>query len=136
MFIDTSALIAILDGEPEAADLALAIQEAQIKIISGLVRLETVMALTRIDRANPQRNLQAMNLFVTSAGIECVPINEEISDLAIQAFAKYGKGRGHPAQLNLSDCMSYATAKHYGQPLLFKGNDFPHTDAVMVSLRN
>lgn len=57
-----------------------------------------------------------------------VPIEIGDAKLAIQAFSTYGKGRGHPAQLNLADCLSYASAKSCGMPLLYKGKDFSHTD--------
>jgi ribonuclease VapC len=62
------------------------------------------------------------------ANVETVPITREIGDLALQAFEKYGKGRGHKAQLNMGDCFAYACAKSLGVPLLYKGDDFAKTD--------
>jgi ribonuclease VapC len=62
------------------------------------------------------------------AGITLVPVGEKMVSLAVKAFADYGKGRGHPAQLNLADCLSYACAKALGMPLLYKGQDFARTD--------
>lgn len=66
--------------------------------------------------------------FLREAKIEIVPIDADDGRLAVQAFADYGKGRGHPAQLNLADCLSYACAKNRKLPLLYKGNDFAKTD--------
>ncbi len=63
--------------------------------------------------------------------IEIVPFNAEMATIALQAFRQYGKGR-HPARLNYGDCMAYALAKHIGQPLLYKGNDFAQTDIPAV----
>ncbi len=135
MFIDTSALVAVLTVEEERDAFALAIKNSQTKIISGLVRLETVMAMTRKTDLKPERNSRALDLLVSTMNINYVALTEAISALAIEAFGKYGKGQEHPAQLNLSDCMSYAAAKFYRQPLLFKGNNFPKTDAKLVKLK-
>jgi ribonuclease VapC len=65
---------------------------------------------------------------IKAAGIEILPITEEIGHLAIDAFDRYGKGRGHPAQLNMGDCFAYACAKAHGLRLLYKGADFSRTD--------
>jgi ribonuclease VapC len=65
---------------------------------------------------------------IASAGIEIVPVTEEIGRIAVDAFDRYGKGRGHPAQLNMGDCFAYACAKAHGLPLLYKGADFSKTD--------
>ncbi|MHB9362253.1 PIN domain-containing protein [Mesorhizobium sp. W067] len=69
-----------------------------------------------------------MGDFLLEAAIEVVPIERGDAKLAIQAFSNYGKGRGHPAQLNLADCLSYASAKSRGMPSLYRGKGFSHTD--------
>jgi ribonuclease VapC len=128
MFIDTSVIVAILSKEPDATDLANKIQAAGPCRTSALVMLEAAMRLSTklaIDPVEVDKRIQA---FMAEAGITFVPMNERTASLAVQAFADYGKGRGHPAQLNLADCLSYACAKAEGIALLYKGNDFAHTD--------
>ncbi len=71
---------------------------------------------------------QRVNALLEAGGITLAPMDGRTASLAVQAFADYGKGRGHPAQLNLADCLSYACAKAQGVPLLYKGKDFSHTD--------
>jgi ribonuclease VapC len=66
--------------------------------------------------------------FLERQSITVVAIPPEAGPLAIDAFARYGKGQSHPAQLNMGDCFAYACARHFGEPLLFKGSDFARTD--------
>jgi Uncharacterized protein conserved in bacteria len=87
--------------------------------LATLLDLDPVMVETRI---------QAL---LREADIGLLPIDGPIATAAVRAFADYGKGRGHPLQLNLADCMSYACAKAHGLPLLFKGNDFSKTDIAI-----
>ena len=82
--------------------------------------------MLRRDRAAPRRAASAEMLRLFSIKIE--PVTEEQAYLAIDAYDRFGKGTGHPASLNYGDCFSYALAKQSGEPLLFKGNDFTHTD--------
>jgi ribonuclease VapC len=128
MFVDTSAVVAILSEEGDAADLARRIEEAPASITSALVVLEAVMRLSTKLAIDPIDVEAAVSEFLHEAGIAIVPIGSTAAKLAVQAFAAYGKGRGHPAQLNLADCLSYACAKEHGVPLLYKGNDFARTD--------
>lgn len=74
-----------------------------------------------------------LDVLVTSFAMTFIPLDEAIARRAADAFARYGRGTGHPAALNFGDCISYATAKHLDCPLLFKGDDFRHTD-VKVAL--
>jgi ribonuclease VapC len=74
-----------------------------------------------------------LDQFVRDAGIEVVPVTEDHARLAREGFARFGKGR-HAAGLNFGDCFSYALAKASGHPLLFKGNDFSHTDVKVVAI--
>jgi ribonuclease VapC len=81
------------------------------------------------ERANSRREAQqAVERALRVANIEIAPITHEIGDLALEAFEKYGKGRGHKAQLNMGDCFAYACAKSLGVALLYKGDDFARTD--------
>lgn len=128
MFVDTSVVVAILSGESDAAYWSSCIEEAPSKVTSALVALEAAMRLSTLLAIEPTIVGATIDAFLRDAEIEIVPIAGDEARLAIQAFADYGKGRGHPAQLNLADCLSYACAKGRGVPLLYKGNDFSHTD--------
>jgi ribonuclease VapC len=127
MFIDTSVIVAILSKEPDATELANRI-EASPCVTSALVILEAAIRLStklRLDPVVVERRIQA---FLEEAGIELAPMDGATASLAVKAFADYGKGRGHKAQLNLADCFSYACAKALGMKLLYKGRDFSETD--------
>lgn len=128
MFIDTSVIVALLAGEPEASDFAGRISIAQSRVTSGLVILEASMRLSTMLDLDPLLVESRVRLLLDEADIDILPIDGSIATASVRAFAAYGKGRGHPAQLNLADCMSYACAKVHGLPLLFKGNDFSRTD--------
>ena len=128
MFIDTSAIIAILTSEPDAAALVTRMERAPLRVTSALVLLESAMRLSSILNVDPRVVGAKMHDFIVEADIAVVPIGGATARLAIEAFASYGKGRGHPAQLNLADCMSYAAAKELDVPLLYKGTDFARTD--------
>lgn len=125
MVIDSSAIVAILFDEPEAQSLLLQIAVADVCRLSSASLVEVGIVLRR-DRAAPRRAAFAEMLRLFSIKIE--PVTEEQAYLAIDAYDRFGKGTGHPAGLNYGDCLSYALAKQSGEPLLFKGNDFPHTD--------
>ncbi|MEO5758721.1 MAG: type II toxin-antitoxin system VapC family toxin [Mesorhizobium sp.] len=128
MFIDTSVVVAFLSGEEDAAEWSNRIEAAPARISSALVVLEATMRLSTMLAVEPLVAEAAIEAFLREAEIEIVPIEGGEAKLAIQAFSDYGKGRGHPAQLNLADCLSYACAKSRGMPLLYKGNDFSRTD--------
>jgi len=127
MFIDTSVVVAILSREPDATELANKIEAAPC-CTSALVILEAVMRLSTKLGVDPVEVEKRIRALMDEAGITFVAIDEKTVSLAVKAFADYGKGRGHPAQLNLADCLSYACAKALGVPLLYKGRDFAHTD--------
>ncbi|MGX5831696.1 type II toxin-antitoxin system VapC family toxin [Mesorhizobium sp. 43Arga] len=128
MFVDTSVVVAVLSGEEDASEWSNRIAAAPRKITSALVVLEAAMRLSTMLAVEPVVAETAIEAFLLEAEIEVVPIDADDAKLAIQAFSDYGKGRGHPAQLNLADCLSYACAKSHGSVLLYKGNDFSHTD--------
>lgn len=128
MFIDTSAIIAILSNEEDATELAERIEAAPVRITSALVFLEATMRLSTKLAIDPLAVERRIKAFLVEANVSFAPMDERTATLSVQAFADYGKGRGHPAQLNLADCLSYACAKAQGVPLLYKGKDFSHTD--------
>ena len=128
MFIDTSVIVAILAREDDADHWATMIEGAAKPITSPLVMLEAAMRLSTKLALPPHIVSQELQLLLVEADIEVVPIDENDGRLAIDAFEQYGKGRGHPAQLNLADCLSYACARNRDVNLLYKGKDFARTD--------
>jgi len=127
VFIDTSVIVAILSKEPDATEFANQIEAAE-GLTSALVILESAMILSTklgLDPVVVETRIQA---FLDEARIKLAPMDAATASLAVKAFADYGKGRGHPAQLNLADCLSYACARAQGVPLLYKGKDVSHTD--------
>jgi len=128
VFIDTSVFVAIFSKEDDAADWMREIDKATYVCTSALVALETTMRLsTKLDE-DPLLIERGLAEFFNEANVAIIPIDETDGHLAVQAFRDFGKGRGHPAQLNLADCLSYACAKNRGLPLLYKGADFARTD--------
>jgi len=128
MFVDTSVVVAILSEEDDADEWVGKLEKAATKFTSALVILEATMRLSSKLAIEPCEVGDVVERMLAASNIKVVPIDREEANLAIQAFSSYGKGRGGPAQLNLSDCLSYACAKSRGIPLLYKGNDFSHTD--------
>jgi ribonuclease VapC len=130
MVIETSALLAILMAEPEAEGFAVAIEHDPIRLISAGSVLETaIVAESRWGDAGGRE----LDLFLFKAGISVMPVDGEQVEIARQAFRLFGKGR-HPAGLNFGDCFAYALSRVSGQPLLFKGDDFAHTDLDRVEV--
>ena len=130
MFIDSSALVALLAKEPDQPRIAAAIERFDVRRTSPLVRLETAMVLATLLNVEPETVDSSISATFTEAGIEVVPITDAVARTAVTAFARYGKGRGHSARLNLADCLIYAAAKAADAPLLFLGDDFSRTDIV------
>jgi ribonuclease VapC len=128
MFVDTSVVVAILSGEPDASLWAERLEQASVKITSPLVVLEAAMRMSTKLAIDPVEVEVAISRLLDEAEIEIIAIEPSDGKLAGKAFADYGKGRGHPAQLNLADCLSYACARNRGLPLLYKGSDFARTD--------
>jgi len=124
MVIDTSALIAIFLGEPEADRFDEAIAKAKTRLLPATRLLEAGMALVA---RRDERSVNDLDLWLLKAGVDVVSVDSDLVDLATQAWLAYGRGR-HPAALNFADCLSYAVAKRSGLPLLFKGDDFSRTD--------
>jgi ribonuclease VapC len=127
--VDTSALLAILEGEPDAAKYAEALADADAPLISAATLIEAGIVL--LNRHGP-KSARKLHALIQEAGIEVEAVTPRHAQIAIDAFAIYGKGRQHKAALNYGDCFVYALAKTTGLPLLFKGNDFSHTDLSSV----
>jgi ribonuclease VapC len=120
---ETSALVAILQGESEALPFRSVLSRATALSLASASYLEAAMvshrsAFTRHD----------LDLLIDAFSITLIPLDEPVARLAADAFARYGRGTGHRAALNFGDCIAYATAMHLDVPLLFKGDDFRHTD--------
>ena len=124
MILDTSALVAILYGEPQARDFVERIRAADVCRISVANHAELSMVVE--NQLGPNGTRQA-DAFLRRASVVIEPVTIEQGDLARQAFLDFGKGR-HKAALNFGDCFAYALARATGEALLFKGNDFALTD--------
>jgi ribonuclease VapC len=128
VIVDSSAILAILFNEPNAALYAMAIASASSCRISAANYVEAAVV---VDSQSPAAGPRQFDAFMRRAGIVIEPVTEEHALVARQAYADFGKGR-HPAGLNFGDCFSYALAMVSGEPLLFKGNDFSQTDVQVV----
>jgi ribonuclease VapC len=128
IFIDTSVIVAILTNEDDATFWSDKIAEPRYRTTSTLVLVEATMRLSTILKLEPPEVDRILEKFLQRGGIEIVAIEAADKDFAVDAFARYGKGRRHPARLNLADCLSYACAKRRALRLLYKGEDFARTD--------
>lgn len=128
IFVDTSAVVAMLAGEPGAPALAGKLEAERERISAGHVILEASMALATLLGMTPTVADTLIARLLREADITVVPITEEIAHLSVAALEQYGKGRSSKAKLNFGDCLSYACAKAHRARLLFTGSDFVHTD--------
>ncbi len=128
MVIDTSAMLAILQDEPERGSFAERIAAAAVCRISAASFVEASMVL---ESRHGAEGVRSFDLLIESAGVEVVPVDLAQARIARQAFADFGKGR-HPAGLNYGDCFVYALARQFGEPLLCKGEDFSLTDLALI----
>jgi ribonuclease VapC len=124
MIIDTSALIAILKNEPESEAFSAAIDAAKAVRISAASYLESNIVVGRYKDPILTARLEDI---LENPGLHVEPVTMAQAKIAWQAYRDYGKGSGHPANLNFGDCFSYALARDKREPLLYKGNDFVHT---------
>jgi len=128
MFVDASALVAIVTREPDGRELADRLQRADAPITSPVALYEAVVGIGRKSKGGLQAARADVSHLLHEAGIAVVPITLADADRAWTAFGRYGRGSGHPARLNMGDCFAYAVAQGHGVPLLFKGQDFSKTD--------
>ena len=127
MFIDASAFVAILASEEGADSLVAKLQQTTTRRTSSMAIWETSLALGRQRQIAPTDALRLVTDFMRLLSVSVEPIGQEIGELAVVAYQRFGKGR-HPAGLNFCDCFSYACARHLDMPLLYKGDDFSKTD--------
>lgn len=130
MFVDASALVAILAQEPGYTAIGDRLHAAATRSTSGLAVFEAVMAIARFKRLTIAAAQAHVEEFLNAAAIGVVPIADAEAREALAAFARFGKGQGHPAQLNMGGCFAYACTRTRRTELLFVGNDFSRTDIV------
>jgi ribonuclease VapC len=124
MVVDTSALVAILLGEPDAERFARALGAAPVRFLSAVTRVELSCV---IEGRKGETGRADVELLLRDGGFEVVSVTPQQAEIAVDAFRRFGRGR-HRARLNIGDCFSYALAVATDQVLLFKGDDFGHTD--------
>ncbi|TIQ37076.1 MAG: type II toxin-antitoxin system VapC family toxin [Mesorhizobium sp.] len=127
MFIDASALTALLADEHDARELLARLARSGTRLTSPLAVWEATIAVARVLDLTIAETADALERYLALMEIKVVPVPPEAGRIALDAFDRYGKGR-HPARLNFGDCFAYACARHFAQPLMFKGADFPQTD--------
>ena len=127
MFVDASALTAILTNESDTRALVVRLQNYQKRTTSPLAVWETVVAVARILNLPLSQVSAAVEDYLKLAGVTVIAVAPETRALALEAYDRYGKSR-HPAALNFGDCFVYACARHEGVPMLYKGDDFSRTD--------
>jgi ribonuclease VapC len=125
MIVDTSAIIAIIKNEPEARAFSEAIEEAKVVRISAASYIESRIVAGRYKDPILTSRVEEI---LENPGLLIEPVTAEQATIACEAYRDYGKGSGHPANLNFGDCFSYALAREKREPILFKGDNFWHTD--------
>ncbi|MGF1661563.1 MAG: type II toxin-antitoxin system VapC family toxin [Kineosporiaceae bacterium] len=126
MVIDTSALVAMLSGEPEAEGFEALVESDPVRLMSTATALEAAIV---VESRFGEPGGRELDLWLHRAGVSLVAVDVAQLDAARRAYRRYGKGR-HPAALNYGDCFSYALSVVSGEPLLCKGDDFARTDVV------
>lgn len=128
MVVDTSAFVAIILGEPEAATYDEHIRSAAMRRVSMATWVELATVLTSRLEMDARPILDRLE---ADYGLDLIPVDREQMRIACDAMIRYGKGR-HPARLNYGDCFAYALSRSSGEPLLFKGEDFSKTDVAAI----
>ena len=129
MIVDTSALVAILQGEDDAVPIMGAIVAAPLRLMSAATYLELGIV---IDKLRDSELSALVDCLLARTRIDITPVTAEQARLAREASRRYGRGSGHPARLNFGDCFAYALATDRDLPLLFKGDDFDRTDVAIA----
>ncbi len=127
MFIDASALTALLADESDARELLARLSQSNTRLTSPLAVWEATIAVARVLGLTIAETADALERYLELMEITVVPVPPEAARIALEAFDRYGKGR-HPARMNFGDCFAYACARHLAEPLMFKGADFTQTD--------
>jgi len=124
MILDASAILAMILAEPGSQDLIRRVGESPVVAVGAPTLVETAMVLSSRLKRDPR---PLLNEFLREAEVEVIPFTRDHYDVALDAFARFGRGR-HAAGLNFGDCLTYAVARISGMPLLFTGRDFSKTD--------
>lgn len=124
MILDASAILAMILAEPGSQDLIRRVGESPVIAVGAPTLVETAMVLSSRLRRDAR---PLLNEFLREAEVEVIPFTRDHYEVAMDAFARYGRGR-HAAGLNFGDCLTYAVARISGMPLLFTGRDFSKTD--------
>jgi len=132
MILDSSSIIAVVRSEPESRMFLQIIDSAAHCRLSAVNYVETAIVVDSVRDPVLSRELDD---FLRDSGVSIQPVTTSQAYIARQAYRDFGKGSGHPARLNFGDCFAYALAKECGEPLLFKGEDFMHTDVTPASAR-
>jgi len=127
VIVDTSALVAVLRGEPDADAYLVALDAARSPRMSAATFVEACIV---VDANRDPVLSRRLDDLLRVAGVVVEPVTREQADIARAAYRDFGRGSGHPAGLNFGDCFSYALARVTAEPLLFKGDDFSHTDVI------
>ena len=130
MVIETSALVAMLTDEPEAQRFEAAVEADPVRLMSTASYLEAAIV---VEQRFGEPGGRELDLWLHRAGVDMVGVDAEQADIARSAYRRFGKGRNR-AGLNYGDCFAYALAKVSGEPLLYKGADFAHTDIGAVDI--
>lgn len=130
--VDASALVSMLIPEADGLSLAarLSSSHPSQRFASTISLWEAASAVARLKACDRRLGLRFVEEFALATDIQPISPDLSITKLAVEAAERYGMGGGRPGILNLGDCFSYATARHLGASLLFKGNDFSATDIV------
>lgn len=129
MIVDSSVLIAIIALEPDGRLYEAALESSPVNRISAATYLEASIV---IDRARDPLVSRRLDEMLREGAFVIEPVTESQAGIARDAYRDFGKGSGHPAGLNFGDCFAYALARDLAEPLLFKGDDFRHTDIPYV----
>ena len=127
IFVDASAIVALITREPDADLLSSKLEASSVRSTSPIAVYEAALAIARKGSMTPTEANKLVTDFLTAAQVTSANINGSMAATALLAFERFGKGR-HPAKLNMGDCFAYASARTAGAKLLFKGDDFGQTD--------
>ena len=130
MILDSSAVVAVLQGEDGSDRILQAMAEAPSLAMSTATYVECAAL---VDRRATTATRRRFDELLEVLAVQMVPLTEEHARLAREAYREFGRGSGSPARLNLGDCFTYALAAQTGEPLLFVGDDFTHTDLVAAA---
>lgn len=127
-YVDSSVLVSLAAAEPDCVEMAARCAKSDRLFTSVVSQFEAALATGRIFDGDYAFGAAQVRDVIAAMGIEVVGLPADLGDAVMEAYLKFGKGTGHPAQLNFGDCFSFAMARRLGTPLLFKGLDFSKTD--------